>query len=140
MTRLLGVCGFMAASLLALPVSASASDGDPLSASRWKQRVLLVMAVQPGDPKLMRQRQIFRTMGAGARERDLRLVEVVGDTPRAAELRRRFDIDGLAFHAILVGKDGGNKLTSDVPLDADTLFPLIDTMPMRQEEMRGGRS
>jgi hypothetical protein len=37
---------------------------------------------------------------------------------------------------LLVGKDGGVKLSSSSPLSASTLFGTIDAMPMRIDEMR----
>ena len=74
-------------------------------------------------------------MGAGARERDLTLITAVGTSPEAEALRRRFRLDG-AFHVLLVGKDGGAKLTSTEPVGPETILPLIDAMPMRQDEMR----
>ena len=36
----------------------------------------------------------------------------------------------------LIGKDGGQKWRQSEPLDMETLFALIDGMPMRQAEMR----
>jgi hypothetical protein len=41
-----------------------------------------------------------------------------------------------AFAAVLVGRDGGEKLRSAEPVPAEKLFDLIDAMPMRQREMR----
>lgn len=47
----------------------------------------------------------------------------------------QFRNEGKSFEIILIGKDGTVKLRScDVTLDG--LFCLIDTMPMRQSEMR----
>lgn len=40
------------------------------------------------------------------------------------------------FEVILVGLDGGIKLRQDQPATTDKLFSLIDSMPMRQHEMR----
>ena len=38
--------------------------------------------------------------------------------------------------AVLIGKDGGEKLAATHLLGPEDLFPLIDPMPMRQEDMR----
>lgn len=125
-------------SILAIAVApgkAATNGDDPLAAYHWKARVLLVVAPGPADPKLLQQRTIFRAMKAGAGERDLALVEAIGDSPQAAALRARFSLDH-EFKAVLVGKDGGDKLASSEPLGAEQLFPLIDAMPMRQEEMK----
>lgn len=124
-------------SLLAMtvvPGSAATPAGDPLAVYHWKSRVLVVVAPDAADPKLQAQRSLFKAMGRGATERDLALVEAIGTMSAAAALRQRFGLDD-GFHAVLVGKDGGDKLTSADPLGSDQLFPLIDAMPMRQNEM-----
>ncbi len=128
----------LAASILAMaafPGQAAPSIADPLAVYRSKARVLLVLAPSANDVRLRRQREMFASMKAGADERDLALVEAIGTTEEARALRHRF---GLAsdFHAILIGKDGGDKLTSVEPLGSGDLFPLIDAMPMRQQEMQ----
>jgi hypothetical protein len=41
------------------------------------------------------------------------------------------------FRVRLVGKDGGVKHVQSVPIDAPTIFALIDAMPMRRAEMSG---
>jgi Domain of unknown function (DUF4174) len=52
--------------------------------------------------------------------------------------RRRFRIGQDDFTVILLGKDGGEKLRSDTPVTMETLTRLIDSMPMRQKEVRDG--
>ncbi len=121
--------GLVAATGLA-PASAEPSLPAP-----WTSRVLLVSAPRASDPLLGRQRAAFAQMGAGARERDLVLVEAIGDHAAAEALRRRFDLDPAAFVALLIGKDGGVKLRSAGVLGAAQLFPTIDAMPMRRSEM-----
>ena len=122
--------------LLAGMVPAGAGGPDPLAAHRWRHRVLLAAAPTARDPTLALQRAAFAAMRAGARERDLVLVEVVGETAQARAVRQRFGLDPSGFAAILVGKDGGEKLRSARALDAQQLFPVIDAMPMRQSEMK----
>ena len=53
-----------------------------------------------------------------------------------ADLREQFGVGTGDFAVLLIGKDGGVKLRSDVPLTADRIFATIDSMPMRQREMR----
>ena len=102
---------------------------------RGKSRVLVAFTPSATDPQLDRQRRLYHDMGRGARERDLVLVEAAGSSAAAAALQRRFDV-GAGFTALLIGKDGGEKLRSDTPVGSAELFPLIDSMPMRQQEMR----
>ena len=54
----------------------------------------------------------------------------------ATVLRRHFAVPDDGFAAILVGKDGTEKLRSDTPVTPVTLFAAIDAMPMRQQELR----
>lgn len=101
--------------------------------------MLVVAAPSPEEPDATQQKRIFAAAEAGARDRDLVLVEVFGDGPRAAEIRRRFGIPAGVFRAVLLGKDGGAKLASSRPIPAERLFAEIDGMPMRQDEMRRAR-
>jgi hypothetical protein len=41
----------------------------------------------------------------------------------------------VGFALVLIGKDGGEKLRPREIVDSETLCRLIDSMPMRQEEM-----
>lgn len=129
----------LATGLLAGGVTAGAA-ADPLAGTHWRSRVVLVLADQANDPRLKQQRAIISQMGSAARERDIKLVEVMGMTPDALALRKRFDVPPTGFKALLIGKDGGSKLTSDEPLQAGVLVPTIDAMPMRREEMGRGSS
>lgn len=110
---------------------------DPLARHRWKDRVLLVVAESVDDPQLRQQQDTFRRMGGEASERDLKLVVAAGRSSESDAIRQHFGL-GAGFHALLIGKDGSAKLTAETPLGPEALLPLIDAMPMRQEEMRRG--
>ena len=130
-----GLAASVTLAMAAFPGHDAPNLDDPLAAYRDKARVLVVLAPTATDPSLLRQREIFAAMKEGAGERDLALLEAIGSGEQARALRRLFGLDE-SFHAVLVGKDGGDKLTASNPLGADQLFPLIDSMPMRQREMR----
>jgi len=51
-------------------------------------------------------------------------------------LRTRFEALAGRFKAILIGKDGGVKLTRNEAIRLQEVFDRIDAMPMRQREMR----
>jgi hypothetical protein len=128
---------WMAGSLLLAGATGGAAAGeDPLAAELWRRRVLLVSASSAADARVVEQRRIFAALGREARDRDLVLVEALGDAPRARALRQKFDLQATDFRVLLIGKDGGEKLSSATPLGDGQLFPVIDAMPMRQEEMR----
>jgi hypothetical protein len=118
-----------------------------LGSYQWKQRLLLVFAPSAHSASYLRQRAHYDLSGEGFRSRDLLFVslipgetQVVGrqkvDLAAQDELRRQFDIEPDDFAVLLVGKDGGVKLRSTSPVAPDELFPLIDSMPMRQQELR----
>ncbi len=60
-----------------------------------------------------------------------REVVILTDGPGADALR-----DGQGFQVLLIGKDGGIKMRSATPVAAEDILSLIDSMPMRQQEMR----
>ena len=117
-----------------------------MSDYRWKNRPFIVFAAGGGDGKLAAQKRLVAQSRAGFVERDMvvilvgedRVDAMIGDGPgqSAAALRRRFGVPEGAFRSILVGKDGGVKLSSGEPIRAQNLFALIDQMPMRLHEMR----
>ena len=123
-----------AAALAMAAVAPVRAADDRLASLRWHSRVVVAIGVTRADPALAMQRRLFAALGAEGRERDLVLLAATDDTPDGAALRRRFGGQG-AFLAVLVGKDGGEKLRSSEPLGPDALFPVIDTMPMRLQEM-----
>lgn len=132
-----------ASSLLTAGVAAAAPPLHPLL---WQNRPLLIFAANAGDPELARQRAIVARHRTGLQERDMVVFEIVGDQVRAvigaapaasaAAFRRYYRVGTTEFRAILVGKDGGSKLRQSTPVDSDRLFRLIDSMPMRRDEMR----
>ena len=126
---------FAVAAVLGTAIGAPArAAGDPLAPYRGRNRIVVALAASPADPGLAEQRRLFAGLGAGARDRDLVLVEATDGTPAGAALRGRFG-GGAGFKAVLVGKDGDEKLSAAAPLGRDALFPVIDAMPMRREEV-----
>lgn len=131
--------------LMALTVSPAAA----MSVYRWKHRPVVVIAGPNGEAALAEQRRIFSTNMSGLRERDVVIVWVSGNTVSAelgpgpglsaGQLRQRFGAPDNGFRVILVGKDGGTKLSRPTPLPANVLFGTIDAMPMRRDEMRRSR-
>lgn len=123
----------------ALPLLAAAPSS--LAAMKWHRRVLVVAAPTPTDPSLAEQRRLLAPWRAGAADRDLTVVEVVGDhvtgtTDTAPALRRRLNLVPGRFAAVLVGKDGHVADRHDRPVAADALEATIDAMPMRRAGQR----
>lgn len=112
----------------------------------WSHRPVLVFADQVDSPELRKQLQLFQPHEAGLAERQNVVIvaagdrvtvsgEIVSTSPQA--LRERYGLDpNQPFAVLLIGKDTGVKLHRTQPVTAQTLFALIDTMPMRRQEMR----
>ncbi|WP_375404781.1 DUF4174 domain-containing protein [uncultured Sphingomonas sp.] len=112
-----------------------------ISAMKWEKRVLLVSAPDANDPSLNDQRRIIARWRAGAKERDLAIVEVVGNkvagaSDPATTLRQRYRLPTAGFTVVLIGKDGGSKLRGTRPISAAILEETIDAMPMRRGSKR----
>jgi Domain of unknown function (DUF4174) len=114
------------------------TDAAPLDEHRWKDR-LLVVSAPAENAAVEEQRRIYRSAAEGMSERQILLVEALGDSERSRQLRTRISADGKRFQVFLVGKDGHTSLSSDKPFSAEYLFGKVDAMPMRRDEMRRGR-
>ncbi len=112
-----------------------------------RARPLLIFAAKPDDPQLEIQIRTLKEHASAVQERDVVPVTVVYNNPEPATaasfapeealaVRRRFNVPPDMFTVILIGKDGGEKLRSSKPLSMEKLNETIDSMPMRQEEMK----
>lgn len=117
-----------------------------IPAYQWKKRPLLVFAPSAGDARLARQKTIIAGHRPAFLDRDVVVVYVVGGDLThdlgappglgAGALRSLYRASEGAFRVLLVGRDGGVKIDSPVPLAALDLFAEIDRMPMRRDETK----
>ncbi len=144
----------LAGALSALPLvawingwsPAQAADAAPLAAYRWQNRPFLIFAPSRDHPGRLAQLRLFNAVRTGLQDRDMVLIDIAGSqiqidgtpttTMEIEALRAFYDVPAPQFAVLLVGKDGDVKYRGDTPVDADTLFALIDSMPMRRREMR----
>jgi hypothetical protein len=118
-----------------------------LAAYQWENRLVLIFAPTSADASLQAQLATFSGRAGEVVDRDL----ILGYFPAAEDgsfggeptavsageaLREELGIAPERFTVLLIGKDGGVKLRSATPLTADRIFGTIDSMPMRQQEMR----
>lgn len=132
--------------LLALlaAVTTAATPGPPSLAatirdSRWQKRVLLLAAPRADEAAFQKQKQLLAAASGGLQERDLLVLDVLGDQLAPADrqyLQQELKLKINGFEVVLIGKDGGVKERSTHPLAPETLFGTIDKMPMRRQEMR----
>ena len=114
---------------------------------RWQNRLLLLFAAGENTPEYAKISEEIEQHRHEMKDRDLVVIRLLesgssrvngrnlsGDeTPR---LRTRFEALPGRFKAVLIGKDGGVKLTRSDALRLQEVFDRIDAMPMRQREMR----
>ena len=100
-------------------------------------RRLLVFAPSAGHEAYARQLQLLEGREPGCQDRDLLTEPFFEDgSDGSAAARSRFRVEGGAFVAVLVGRDGGEKFRSAEPVPPEKLFDLIDAMPMRRREVQ----
>lgn len=105
----------------------------------WKNRVIVLYAPETNSKEFEQQKQILAAQTNELKERDLVVVECVGKTLSAEDknyLAHHFTHDLSGFGVWLVGKDGGTKLSATKPVTTAKFFSLIDSMPMRQSEIK----
>ena len=125
-------------------------DRIDLDIYRWKNRLVLIFAPSGEDTSYLKQKSELEGKTDELEDRDIVVIESfkVGRSMTAevsltdmqqSFLRDKFNVvDNFVF--ILIGKDGTIKLMAKQPVPSDDLFGLIDSMPMRKEEMKRGAS
>jgi hypothetical protein len=115
---------------------------------RWSHRLIFVFTGVESQPGLVEQ---LIAEKKAIDERDIRWFfwspeclktnesGIKGRESLPRDLLRYREETKAATEVVLVGKDGGVKLRSE-KLDLDAIFRLIDSMPMRQAEMRAADS
>ena len=128
--------------------SAAAAE---LSDYRWTHRPLLLFAPTDEDPQLVETLSRIDASRCAFLERDMviGIVLTEGQSTLAGQpvnpvesqrLSDRYAIGENAFTALLIGKNGGEKLRVDEVPDLQRIYAVIDGMPMRSREMGAGPS
>ena len=124
----------------------SFAQGSNLTTYRWKNRLLLVFSTNESAHGYVEFNRSLLEADSGVADRDLIVFRIfekapsqLGKQPLSMEdaeaLRGRFEIKNDQFTVILIGKDGGVKLKREHPVELQKIFDLIDSMPMRQQEV-----
>ena len=136
---------------LLMCVSIAPLHADSLDGLQGKKRPLLLFAKSRSYAGLDKQIDLLRDRRPDISERDMVVLVTQGnqDTisaigyaslpPGAAlDLKTRFKPNPSGLTVVLIGKDGGEKARWDKLVQPQEIFDLIDSMPMRQSEMRNG--
>ncbi len=116
---------------------------NPLKKYQWQKRVLLVFTPSATQPAGKLQLEKLRAVTSELADRDILLITVTGNQAAggglhinaAPALLQIYNVPTKDFGLILIGKDGGEKYRSSKVIDPETIFNLVDAMPMRQSEM-----
>ncbi|MEO0334889.1 MAG: DUF4174 domain-containing protein [Pseudomonadota bacterium] len=103
----------------------------PLLDYQWKNRIILVNV----DKVDLGLKQVERFSVKSEQNEERHLIVMPVDEKRS-EVSRAYAMKPGAFKVVLIGKDGGVKATYSEPVEPDAIYELIDSMPMRQDEMK----
>ena len=138
------------AMIISLVLIASSLDAEEtpmdLSQFQWKNRLLFLFAPNHSHPLFDVLQKSIAKQQAEVADRDLAIFEIMEsgtsrmdtndlDPQVAQSLRDKFDVSPGQLALILVGKDGSVKLNRQEQTRLEDIFALIDSMPMRRQEM-----
>lgn len=114
-----------------------------LEQHQWKHRLLLLFADEPSNTLYKAQLHSLQADSAELHDRDLRIYSFFAQSsqpalpkPSQAAIQQKYNPNGLPFLCLLIGKDGGVKARKTSLYPREKIFDRIDSMPMRQAEMR----
>jgi hypothetical protein len=105
---------------------------------RGNHRVLVVFTPDEMNEAYRTQHHHLTTHERGVIERDLKIVHSFASA-EGMRLREAYHLPADGFTMLLIGKDGTVKARYNEPTEMEAIFALIDSMPMRQDEMREER-
>ena len=123
------------------------TDSVDLNAYQWKNRLLLLFASSEEDRAYLTLKKEIDRQAMEVKDRDLLIFYVLeGGESRLGQKRlnpdqalflwKRLSVTSGRLTIILIGKDGGEKIRQEFPLDLKEIFAIIDSMPMRQQEIK----
>ena len=126
---------------------ANGQDKVRLQDYQWKNRLILAFSPSPKDPGYRALEKEIAIQKEEIIDRDILVFYILetgeiklgeSSLPAGAGdfLRESFSIRPGVFTVLLIGKDGGVKLRRKGGVGLGEIFSLIDTMPMRQREMK----
>lgn len=113
-----------------------AGDSD-LNEFLWINRVIVVFADNPADPRFTEQMDLLRAGMDLMADRD---VVILTDTDPSARSSVRTKLRPRGFSMVLIGKDGGIKLRKPRPWTVREITRSIDKFPDRVREVEERRS
>jgi hypothetical protein len=118
--------------IISLLVSGFANAQD-LDSYLWKNRVI-VLFKDDNNSKWKNQQDLLKDYSEELIERDIVVLEPEGKTK--SKWLAMYDLESNFNGLVLIGKDGGLKLKEKFLVQPQTIFALVDTMPMRRGEIK----
>ena len=120
---------------------------NPVEQHLWKERVLVITALSPTSIGYKEQNQLLNSGKKGMKDRQLVVYRMYANhwlgpgkiplTSKEAEaVYEKYEIEKDTFSVVLIGKDGTVKLRKKDIVSTHELFRLIDSMPMRKQEIQ----
>ncbi|MBT8295276.1 MAG: DUF4174 domain-containing protein [Gramella sp.] len=113
---------------------------------QWKNRLLIVLTENAENSLVKEQLSILEGNLKELKERKLELIQVqpgkqkklllAGTDWESSNIYKELKGNEADFEVLLIGLDGSIKLRQTKPVKTKQLFDLIDSMPMRQAEIR----
>jgi len=131
------------------------SNGQNLEKHKWENRILIVKTSDIKSKKYQEQLKEFRNSIEEMIDRKFLLYQITGNdfvliNYKNSELNNSGKISGKSiekilnkeenFEVILIGLDGEIKLQQTEILIKEDLYKIIDSMPMRRDELSGNRT
>ena len=110
---------------------------EPLKEYLWKRRVVLSFSAAKSTPERIFLLKQIEQYQCEFDDRQMVHIDLIAGSSDHQLLSRRFSVPKKNFNLVLLGKDGDVKLLTSQP-SLENLLTLIDTMPMRQRELRIG--
>jgi hypothetical protein len=110
---------------------------EPLTQYLWKHRVVLSFSATESTPERISLLKQIEQYQCEFDDRQMVHIDLIAGSSDHLLLSRQFSLPDMDFNLVLLGKDGGVKLLTSQP-SLEKLLTLIDTMPMRQRELRMG--
>ena len=107
-------------------------QGIELSRYLWKNRIILTFADDEDHPDLIKLKVEMKENNCEILNRDLLHFHFSNE----GKTGNHTTTNDQSFRILLIGKDGGIKYESNRSVSLIQLFELIDSMPMRQDEMQ----
>lgn len=126
-----------------------AVNAQDLKDFQWKNRLILIIAENEEDQNFQKQLAELQQDQDGLKERKLIIYKILPKNfsqglesetwENGSALYQKYKTNASGFQVLLLGLDGGIKLDQSEILSLKKLFDTIDSMPMRQAEMRKNR-